>query len=186
MPCVKPRSARTGLNGSFSSSRTAAPTRRLPLLQARSRDPRVKVIRLSRNYGSHAAAAAGLRYTSGDAAVIVAGDLQDHPREILRFLEHWRQGFDVVWGVRSERDDSRVDIALSRVFAAVIRRIALPTYPPTGTGSFCLIDRKVIDALNSFPERNRLTSGLILHVGFRQRWLCTIANSAAPVNRSGR
>ena len=74
-------------------------------------DPRVKVIRLSRNYGSHAAAAAGLRYASGDAAVIVAGDLQDHPREILRFLEHWRQGFDVVWGVRSERDDSRVDIA---------------------------------------------------------------------------
>jgi polyisoprenyl-phosphate glycosyltransferase len=138
------------------------------LLQARAHDPRVKVIRLSRNYGSHAAAAAGLRYASGDAAVIVAGDLQDHPREILRFLEHWRQGFDVVWGVRSERDDSRVDIALSRVFAAVIRRIALPTYPPTGTGSFCLIDRKVIDALNSFPERNRLTSGLILHVGFRQ------------------
>jgi glycosyltransferase involved in cell wall biosynthesis len=138
------------------------------LLQARARDPRVKVIRLSRNYGSHTAVAAGLRYTSGDAAVIVAGDLQDHPREILRFLEHWRQGFDVVWGVRSERDDSRVDVALSRIFAAVIRRIALPSYPPSGTGSFCLIDRKVIDALNSFPERNRLTTGLILHVGFRQ------------------
>ena len=138
------------------------------LLQARARDPRVNVIRLSRNYGSHTAVAAGLRYASGDAAVIVAGDLQDHPREILRFLEHWRQGFDVVWGVRSERDDSRVDIALSRIFAAVIRRIALHSYPPSGTGGFCLIDRKVIDALNSFPERNRLTTGLILHVGFRQ------------------
>src|SRR5438552_3898396 len=148
------------------------------LLQARRHDSRVKVIRLSRNYGSHTAAAAGLRYASGDAAVIVAGDLQDHPREILRFLEHWRQGIDVVWGVRSERDDSRVDIALSRIFAAVIRRIALPSYPPSGTGWFCLIDRKVIDALNSFPERHRLTTGLILHVGFRQ--------TMVPYNREQR
>src|SRR5262245_61788223 len=53
-------------------------------------DPRVKVVRLSRNYGSHKGVAAGLQYASGDAAVIMAGDLQDHPREILRFLEHWR------------------------------------------------------------------------------------------------
>ncbi len=138
------------------------------LTRARDADPRLKVIRLSRNYGSHTAAAAGLRYASGDAAVIMAGDLQDHPREIPRFLERWRQGYHVVWGVRADRDDSWVDITLSRLFAAVIRRIALPTYPPSGTGTFCLIDRKVIDALNSFPERNRLTAGLILNAGFRQ------------------
>ena len=131
-------------------------------------DPRVKVVRLSRNYGSHKGAAAGLRYASGDAAVIMAGDLQDHPREILRFLDHWRKGYHVVWGVRANRDDSPIDIALSRFFAFVIRRIALPTYPKEGTGSFCLIDRLVIDALNATPERNRLTSGLILDAGFRQ------------------
>jgi dolichol-phosphate mannosyltransferase len=138
------------------------------LRRANASDPRVKVIRLSRNYGSHTGAAAGLRYASGDAAVIMAGDLQDHPREILRFLERWREGYHVVWGVRASRDDSPVDIAFSHFFAFVIRRIALPTYPKTGTGGFCLIDRLVIEALNSTPERNRLTSGLILHAGFRQ------------------
>jgi dolichol-phosphate mannosyltransferase len=138
------------------------------LTQVRKADSRLKVIRLSRNYGSHTAAAAGLRYASGDAAVIMAGDLQDHPREIPRFLEGWRDGYHVVWGVRADRDDGWLDVTLSRLFAAVIRRIALPTYPPSGTGTFCLIDRKVIDALNSFPERNRLTAGLILNAGFRQ------------------
>ena len=148
------------------------------LRAASAADPRVKVVRLSRNYGSHTGAAAGLRFASGDAAVIMAGDLQDHPREILAFLERWRQGYHVVWGVRANRDDSRLDIALSRLFAAVIRRIALPTYPPSGTGTFCLIDRKVIDALNSFPERNRLTAGLILHAGFRQ--------TSVPYNRERR
>src|SRR5260370_13870413 len=63
-------------------------------------DPRVKIVRLSRNYGSHIGAAAGLNFASGNAAVIIAGDLQDHPREISRFLAKWREGFDVVWGVR--------------------------------------------------------------------------------------
>jgi glycosyltransferase involved in cell wall biosynthesis len=131
-------------------------------------DPRVKVVRLSRNYGSHVAAAAGLRFASGDAAVIIACDLQDHPREIPRFLAKWREGFHVVWGVRSSRQDSRMDRALASVFALSIRRIALPNYPPTGTGSFSLLDRKVIDALNLFPEHNRMTFGLVLTAGFRQ------------------
>ena len=138
------------------------------LRRAHLRDPRVKVVRMSRNYGSHKGAAAGLRYAAGDAAVIMAGDLQDHPREILRFLDKWREGYHVVWGVRANRDDNPVDVALSRFFAMLIRRIALPSYPKQGTGSFCLIDRLVIDALNSTPERNRLTSGLILDAGFRQ------------------
>ena len=148
------------------------------LRQATITDPRMKVIRLSRNYGSHTAVAAGLQFARGDAAVLMAGDLQDHPREILRFLERWREGYHVVWGVRATRDDSWIDIALSRSFAAVIRRIALPTYPPYGTGTFCLIDRKVIDALNAFPERNRLTAGLILNAGFRQM--------SVPYNRERR
>jgi glycosyltransferase involved in cell wall biosynthesis len=131
-------------------------------------DPRVKIVRLSRNYGSHIGAAAGLKFASGNAAVIVAGDLQDHPREISRFLAKWREGFDVVWGVRATRQDKWLDRLLSRCFATLIRLIALPNYPSRGTGSFCLVDRKVIDALNRFPEHNRMTSGLILVAGFRQ------------------
>ena len=131
-------------------------------------DPRVKVARLSRNYGSHVGAAAGLRLASGDAAVIVASDLQDHPREISRFLAKWREGFHVVWGVRATRQDPHLHRLLAALYAKVIRRVALPNFPPTGTGAFCLLDRKVINGLNSFPERNRLTSGLILMAGFRQ------------------
>ena len=131
-------------------------------------DPRVKVVRLSRNYGSHTGAAAGLQFASGDVAVIMAGDMQDHPREIPRFLSKWRDGFDVVLGVHASRQDSLPDRILSAASAMIIRRIALPQYPPRGIGSLCLLDRKVIDALNAFPERNRLTAGLILFAGFRQ------------------
>jgi polyisoprenyl-phosphate glycosyltransferase len=97
----------------------------------------------------------------------MAGDLQDHPREIPRFLAKWREGFQVVWGLLASRQDSRLDRLLSAMFSGLIRRVALPSYR-RGTGNFCLLDRKVIDALNGFPERNRLTSGLILLAGFRQ------------------
>jgi dolichol-phosphate mannosyltransferase len=131
-------------------------------------DPRVKVVRLSRNYGSHVGAAAGLQFVSGEAAVIMAGDMQDHPREIPRFIERWKAGFHVVWGVRATRQDRALERALAHGFSALIRRVALPAYPRQGTGSFCLLDRKVIDALNRFPERNRMTFGLILLAGFRQ------------------
>jgi glycosyltransferase involved in cell wall biosynthesis len=141
------------------------------LEQANSIDPRVKVIRLSRNYGSHIGAAAGLRFASGDATLIMAADLQDHPREIPRLVERWCEGFDVVWAIRSQRSDGKLDIFLSHVFAAMIRQVALPNHPRAGTVGFCLIDRKVIDALNRFPERNRMIFGLILYSGFRQTYL---------------
>lgn len=138
------------------------------LASLNSSDSRVKVARLSRNYGSHVGAAAGLQLASGDAAVIMAGDLQDHPREISRFLAKWREGFHVVWGVRATRQDPRLHRFLASLYSKLIRRVALPNLPPTGTGAFCLLDRKVIDALNSFPERNRITFGLILTAGFSQ------------------
>jgi dolichol-phosphate mannosyltransferase len=131
-------------------------------------DGRVKAVKLSRNYGSHIAAAAGLQLCAGDGAVIMAGDLQDHPREIPRFIEKWREGYHVIWGVRATREEGRLDTFLSRLFATTIRRIALPNFPVGGTGTFCLVDRLVIDALNAFPERNRMTVGLILYAGFRQ------------------
>src|SRR5215471_16503985 len=97
-------------------------------------DSRVKVVRLSRNYGSHAGAAAGLQFASGHAAVIMAGDLQDHRREIPRFLAKWREGFYVVWGVRSSRQGSGLDRFLSAMFSVVIRRVVLPAHPRRGTG----------------------------------------------------
>jgi len=141
------------------------------LVELNRTDPRVKVVRLSRNYGSHTCAAAGLQFASGHAAVLMTGDMQVHPREISRFLAKWREGFHVVWGVRATRQDSRVDRFLAGAFSALIRYVALPGYPRQGVASFCLLDRKVIDALNNFSERNRVTFGLVLSAGFRQTYI---------------
>jgi polyisoprenyl-phosphate glycosyltransferase len=138
------------------------------LLTQSESDARVKIVQLSRNFGGAIADSAGLQFASGDAAVVMAGDLQDHPREVPRFLEKWREGFHVVWGVRASREDPTVDRLLSRLFASIIRRIALPNYPRSGTGGFCLIDRVVIDALNAYEERDRSISGLVMFSGFRQ------------------
>jgi len=131
-------------------------------------DPRIKIVQLSRNFGGAIADSAGLRFASGDAAVVIAGDLQDHPREIPRFIAKWREGYHAVWGVRASRDDPALDRLFSLMFAGIIRRIALPNYPPSGTGGFCLLDRLVIDALNGYDERDRSVVGLVMFSGFRQ------------------
>ncbi|MBF0612858.1 MAG: glycosyltransferase family 2 protein [Magnetococcales bacterium] len=131
-------------------------------------DQRFKLVSLSRNFGGHIAEVAGLHYCSGDAAVFICADLQSPPKEITRLLECWHQGFDVVWAVRNRRYSRWMDFFTSHLFAAIIRRIALPNYPPTGTGGFVLLDRKVIEALKSCPEHNRMNAGLILSAGFRQ------------------
>lgn len=133
------------------------------------RDRRMKIVQLSRNYGGAIADSAGLQFTSGDAAVVIAGDLQDHPREIPRLLEAWRDGlFDVVWAVRATRDDPPIDRLFSGLFAKLIRIVALPNFPRSGSGGFVLLSRVVISALNAFPERNRGVAALVLYSGFRQ------------------
>ena len=131
-------------------------------------DKRVTALRFPRNFGSHVAIAAGIDYSRGDAAVIMAADLQDPPSLIKDFVARWRDGFDVVWGARSGRDDGRVRAwAMSR-FYSLVRRIAIPNYPRGGTGSFCLITKPVMDAFRQMNERNRLTFGLIAWAGFRE------------------
>ena len=130
-------------------------------------DPRVRYTSLSRNYGSHPAVAAGLARASGDAAVVLAVDLQDPLPTVLEFVARWREGAEVVWGARGYRDDPWLYRAWARAYYAILRRIAFPNYPREGTGSFCLLDRKVIDAVNRFTEHNRLTFGIVNLVGFR-------------------
>jgi glycosyltransferase involved in cell wall biosynthesis len=132
------------------------------------RDARIKIVQLSRNYGGAIADSAGLQFAAGDAAVVIAGDLQDHPREIPRLLEAWRQGSDVVWAVRATRDDPPMDRFFSGLFAKLIRLVALPNFPRSGSGGFVLLSRIVISALNAFPERNRGVGALVLYSGFRQ------------------
>jgi dolichol-phosphate mannosyltransferase len=131
-------------------------------------DPRVRAVSLTRNFGSHIAIAAGLDNATGDVAVILAADLQDPPELIPAFMERWREGHDIVWGTRETRSDPLVRKILARAFYGLIRRTALPRIPSTGTGSFCLIDRSVIESFRRFPEHNRLTFGIISWSGFSQ------------------
>jgi len=131
-------------------------------------DKRVTAIRFPRNFGSHVAIAAGIDYSKGDAAVIMAADLQDPPTLIKEFVARWRAGFDVVWGARSGRDDGRMRAWAMNRFYSMVRRIAIPNYPKGGTGSFCLISKPVMDAFRQMNERNRLTFGLIAWAGFRE------------------
>ncbi len=134
-------------------------------------DPRVRYLSLSRNFGSHAAVAAAVANATGDAAVIVAVDLQDPLSTLREFVARWREGYEIVWGVRESRDDPALKRLLSRCYYFALRLLAFPNYPKEGTGSFCLIDRKVIDSVNRFTEHNRLTFGIISLVGFRHAFV---------------
>jgi polyisoprenyl-phosphate glycosyltransferase len=131
-------------------------------------DPAVRVLRLSRNFGSHVAIAAGLDYCRGDAAAIMAADLQDPPDLLPSFIAQWRAGHQIVWGARQGRDDGVIRSRVMRVFYRLVRRFAIPTYPVGGTGSFCLVGRPVVETFRECRERNRLTFGLIAWSGFPQ------------------
>lgn len=131
------------------------------------KDPRVRAVRFSRNFGSHAALTAGLHECRGDAAVMISVDLQDPPDLIAEFVRTWREGYDVVWGVRGTRDDPWSKALLARTFYGLIRKMAFANYPAEGM-DFGLIDRKVINILNNLPEANRFVFALIVWSGFRQ------------------
>jgi glycosyltransferase involved in cell wall biosynthesis len=131
-------------------------------------DPRFKALHFSRNFGHQAAVTAGLHAASGDCAVIIDADLQDPPELVGEMLEKWKQGFDVVYAKRRERaGDSRLKRGTAFLFYRLLRKLTEVEIPPDA-GDFCLLDRKVIDVLNSMPERNRYVRGLRAWVGFRQ------------------
>jgi glycosyltransferase involved in cell wall biosynthesis len=131
-------------------------------------DSRFRGIHFSRNFGHQAAVAAGLRYSQGRAVVVMDADLQDPPELVLQLLERWRAGFDVVYARHAARHrEGPLKKVAAHVFYRVLRRLAKPEIPPD-TGDFCLMDRRVVDLLNSMPERNRYIRGLRAWVGFRQ------------------
>lgn len=137
------------------------------LTALRTLDPRVHALRFPRNFGSHVAIAAGIDYCRGDAAIVMAADLQDPPALIREFVARWRDGYDVVWGARTGRDESALRAHGMSMFYRMVRRFAIPSYPEGGTGSFCLISAPVIAAFRQCQERNRLTFGLVAWSGFR-------------------
>ena len=139
------------------------------LLEALSRkDSRVKVVNFARNFGHQLAVTAGLQHTSGDAMVVIDADLQDPPELILDMIERWKAGYQVVYAVRQERKgESWFKLFTAKLFYRLIYRIT-DVDIPLDTGDFRLMDRKVIDALNSMPEHNRFIRGLTSWIGFKQ------------------
>jgi polyisoprenyl-phosphate glycosyltransferase len=132
------------------------------------RDPRVKTLRFSRNFGSHAALTAGLEHATGAAAVVLAADLQDPPETIPALVADWRKGAATVWAVRGEREgESLSNRATARIFYALIERMTRMKMPPNGV-DFFLVDRAVIEALRSAPERNTSLVAQIQWLGFEQ------------------
>jgi dolichol-phosphate mannosyltransferase len=131
-----------------------------------SKDQRVRIVKLSRNFGSNPAVIAGLTAASGDAVAAVAADLQDSPELIHDMLAHWRDGAKVVLAVREGRQDPGLSNLLSSVFYKLFRRFAIASMPPGGF-DFFLLDRQVCDLIRGFGETNTYIMGLILWLGFK-------------------
>ncbi len=142
---------------------------RTPLLLAAlaAEDPRVCIVSFSRNFGQEAAVTAGLRHCAGDAAAVMDADLQDPPEVVLQMLEKWREGYAVVYGIRHHRQESAFRRLLFSAFYRILS--ALSDVPiPLDSGDFCVMDRRVIDALNALPEKRRFVRALRAWYGGRQ------------------
>lgn len=131
-------------------------------------DPRVKLVRLSRNFGHQAAVTAGLAHASGRAVVLMDGDLQDPPELIPALVARWREGNEIVHTVKTRRQESWARRIAFRAFYRMIRSLSSETDLPVQAGLFSLLDRRVVDELSRLPERNRYLAGLRSWVGFRQ------------------
>src|SRR5215469_10602901 len=131
-------------------------------------DTRVRVVRLSRNFGHQAAITAGLEHAGGDAAAVIDADLQDPPEVLLELVVKWLEGFDVVYGVRNEREgETAFKLWTAKVFYRLMAKLS-ETEIPMDTGDFRLMDRRVVDAFLSMPERDRFVRGMVSWLGFSQ------------------
>lgn len=128
-------------------------------------DPRIKVIRLSRNFGSHSACLAGLISSRGDACVWLPADLQDPPELIRKMTAEWKKGCEIVFAVKEQVGNFRRPF--QNIYYDMVRRLALRNMPRTGIDLF-LLDRKVVDVITSMEEKNTSILGLILWSGFTQ------------------
>ena len=138
------------------------------IVAAHLRDPRIRAISLSRNFGKEAAITAGLEYARGQAVVPMDVDMQDPPEVLAAMVAKWREGYEMVFGVRRNRmSDSLSKRLTAGLFYRAHNRIATDKIPENA-GDFRLLDRKVVDAIRALPERNRFMKGLFAWAGFRQ------------------
>jgi polyisoprenyl-phosphate glycosyltransferase len=154
------------------------------LAAASSQDPRIKVIGLARNFGKDIALSAGLAHASGQAVIPIDCDLQ-HPVELIpQFVAKWREGFDMVLGVRSKRDEEGfLRRSASRAYYKIMRWMTSVEIPPNA-GDFRLIDRKIIDVIVQMPERHRFMKGIFAWPGFKVASLEFQANVRANETRT--
>jgi polyisoprenyl-phosphate glycosyltransferase len=143
--------------------------RSLPLLLGlRDRDPRVKVIDFSRNFGHQVAITAGADFADGDAVIVMDADLQDPPDVVLRMIEKWREGYEVVYAQRTKREgETRFKLWTAAAFYRLLRGITEVDIP-VDAGDFRLMDRRVVLAMRRLREKHRFMRGLSSWVGFRQ------------------
>lgn len=149
------------------------------LINLRAKDKRLKILQLSRNFGNvDAAVSAGLSYASGDACIIMMGDLQDPPEVISSFLRKWEKGYEIVYGILKKRADTSFIRNINSILFYKILSLLTDRIFPENVADFRLIDKKVYETINKMPERNRYLRGLTLWTGFSQ--------TGVPFNRHPR
>jgi glycosyltransferase involved in cell wall biosynthesis len=138
------------------------------MLAAHEADDRIKVLRLSRNFGHQIAITAGMDLATGNAVIIMDADLQDPPEVVLEMTARWREGFDVIYGVREERPgDSPFKRATAAAFYRLFRRLS-ETDVPLDAGDFRLVDRRALEGFKAMRETNRYVRGMFGWIGFHQ------------------
>src|SRR3989338_1555113 len=139
----------------------------LLLKKLNDKDKTVKVINFSRNFGHQIAVSAGLKYSSGDYIAILDGDLQDPPEILPKFFKKLDDGYDAVYAIRKNRKENVFKKAAYSLFYRFLKKIASIDIP-LDSGDFCVMNKKVVDAINTLPERNRFVRGLRSWVGYKQ------------------
>lgn len=132
------------------------------------KDSHVRIIKLSRNFGHQPAISAGIQEAKGDAIIIMDGDLQDPPEELHRFLDKWREGYEVVYAVRTKRKEGFFKKLAYSSFYRIMAAIS-DIEIPLDSGDFCVMDRKVVNVLvHDMPEQIRFIRGMRAYAGFKQ------------------
>ena len=136
------------------------------LLEYKQNNPNIKIIKLSKNFGSMAAIQAGLLFAKGDCVGMISADLQDPPELLVEMSDYWLKGNKAVFAIRQNREDGIVNKLFSNLYYELIRKVAIPNYP-NGGFDFFLIDRQIVDEINKIQEKNTNLMTLIYWLGFK-------------------
>ncbi len=140
------------------------------LVSQQTHDPRWRALSFARNFGHQTAVSAGIYHAEGDAVIVMDADLQDPPEELIRFIQKWREGFEVVYAIREKRKEGPIKRAFYWLFYRLMSRV-VSFKIPQDSGDFCIMDRRVVEVIKAMPERNRFVRGLRAWAGFRQTGL---------------